>query len=669
MMRRRTRGNAKTLRTRRPEQTETPMDSGTREPDAFARRRPRRAHPGRARRAARRCRATPRACCSGRSRFSRTNIESGEPKTRSRDVSERRSRRRVFREKTSPTREASVGGFARHARQATPPARTPLEGPTCANTCARVRRRRVRANSQRTFGVLRRAPRAPSDLAIAELEDVRDVNDVVVQFLAYRSFPRGESSRGETRRLDRVRSGPRGAIRARRRAHDGGPRRRRRLSSVPSVSPRARWNVRFTFDFFDFPTVTSRACGLTEATRPGEPRCVRARRARPAVRGRLRRGGVRRGRCGAPARMRGLGSSSRWTAASATAPATPSPTPRRASKRGACRSRGTSPRAHPFRWTSGRDVAAASGTCELDVSALARRGRDAADALVEAVVRDHRDHVADVVNAAHSDPEPQPSPIGALLVRLINVGRRGGGFFGGIALEKSRARRFARRRIPEASSRRHAPARRSPRTNDLRYRRYRPPTPPRDGLAEAVTTDDSPAQRRARAEGDRKLARERRLREKRGAASSRRGSDEPTRLFSRTTRVLKAVMSFPGNEPWTRARSSTRVRSPFAPSCWSRWTPRGGARSATGCLPETARDAEFKKTVRPRFGELCLFEHPFRNGSDREGVFEIRCDDPDIVLADLLRGPRGAAGARARGTARTTMKALLARDAFALAGG
>ena len=63
------------------------------------------------------------------------------------------------------------------------------------------------------------------------------------------------------------------------------------------------------------------------------------------------------------------------------------------------------------------------GTCELDVSALARRGRDAADALVEAVVRDHRDDVADVVSAVHSDPKPQPPPIGALLVRLINVGR------------------------------------------------------------------------------------------------------------------------------------------------------------------------------------------------------------------------------------------------------
>ena len=49
-------------------------------------------------------------------------------------------------------------------------------------------------------------------------------------------------------------------------------------------------------------------------------------------------------------------------------------------------------------------------------------------------------------------------------------------------------------------------------------------------------------------------------------------------------------------------------------------------------LRKLRETSEFKKTVRPRFGELCFFEHPFRNGSDREGVFEIRCDDPDIVL-------------------------------------
>ena len=100
------------------------------------------------------------------------------------------------------------------------------------------------------------------------------------------------------------------------------------------------------------------------------------------------------------------------------------------------------------------------GTCELDVSALARRGRDAADALVEAVVRDHRDDVADVVSAVHSDPKPQPPPIGALLVRLINVGDAAAAAAAESPSRRKRARRFARRRIPEASSRRrYAPAR------------------------------------------------------------------------------------------------------------------------------------------------------------------------------------------------------------------
>ena len=57
-------------------------------------------------------------------------------------------------------------------------------------------------------------------------------------------------------------------------------------------------------------------------------------------------------------------------------------------------------------------------------------------------------------------------------------------------------------------------------------------TPPRDASAGAVTNDTRAGARDAlEAQETRKLARERRLREIRGAASSRRGSDEPAFVF------------------------------------------------------------------------------------------------------------------------------------------
>ena len=39
-----------------------------------------------------------------------------------------------------------------------------------------------------------------------------------------------------------------------------------------------------------------------------------------------------------------------------------------------------------------------------------------------------------------------------------------------------------------------------------------------------------------------------------------------------------------------------------------------------------------RKVIRPSYGELCFFEHEFKSPADRDCVFEVRCDDPDISL-------------------------------------
>ena len=54
-----------------------------------------------------------------------------------------------------------------------------------------------------------------------------------------------------------------------------------------------------------------------------------------------------------------------------------------------------------------------------------------------------------------------------------------------------------------------------------------------------------------------------------------------------------------------------------------------------------------RRTVRPAYGELCFFEHEFKSPVSRDCVFEVRCDDPDLMLVastDEWKGLRAAAG-------------------------
>ena len=562
-----------------------------------------------------------------------------EPKTRSRDVSARPPES-LFREKTSPTREASVGGFSRATRARLHTAGADAALPPDVRLALRASAGGAYAQTVSEHSAYANAPRALSRLdVLAELEDVRDVNDVVVQFLAYRSFPSAASRLAERRGGSIGSDGPagfdsrgddsRGAVG---RMTDDRETLDETLGEThESLTARSLDSVRFTFDFFDFPTVTSRACGLTEATRPGEPRLIvpaaQSRRFADASAAEAS-GGAEPQRAGEAWFQFTVDGRVGNGAGDAVADSAESIEARRVSF---ARYLAEGPPVSVDVWdgTSLLQV----GTCELDVSALARRGRDAADALVEAVVRDHRDDVADVVSAVHSDPKPQPPPIGALLVRLINVGRRGGGGGGGIALEKKKASAPIRA-APDSGGELAASLRAGAviaANERSAVSAVSASTPPRDASAEAVTTDTRAGARDAlEAQETRKLARERRLREIRGAASSRRGSDEPAFVFGDARSQSRDELSGKravDSSAELDARSLT-VRAKLLESVDA--ARRRAKREAV--LRKLRETSEFKKTVRPRFGELCFFEHPFRNGSDREGVFEIRCDDPDIVL-------------------------------------
>ena len=451
-------------------------------------------------------------------------------------------------------------------------------------------------------------PRALSRLdVLAELEDSRDVDDVVVQFLAFRSFPEAKRTFGFedadsaafAHSRDRGGSVGRmtdGRVDGARDAHAGAGDALRSLASV-----------RFTFDFFDFPTVTSRACGLTEATKPGEPRLVV-----PAVRGRR-------------FEEANASSSQQKRNAAADAKEQHSSDPQRAGEawfrftvdgragNGAGDAVADDAESVAARRASfARYVARGGpvsvdvwdaqsllqvGVCELDVSALMRRGRDVADTLVEAFVRDH-------VSPSASGAERRP--LGALLVRLVNVGRRASGGEG-VAADNL----FADAK-PGATPRvRAAPDSGGDLAASLRA-----------GECPAEARESRAARAALEAQETRKLARERRLREIRGEASSSRGA----RLRAATapndageTRI-GTVASGDSADSVVRAKLLESVDA----------ARRRAKREAV--LRKLREMSEFKKTVRPRFGELCFFEHPFRNGSDREKVFEIRCDDKDIVL-------------------------------------
>ena len=218
-----------------PEQTETPMDSGLgsqMHSPVVAPGTPASASGTRAESPAAlppRCARAVRGGADSRGRIleSARDARKRPPETSPRDLQSES----LFRDKTSPSREASVGGFSRRrARLHTAGADAAL--PPDVRLALRASAGGAYAQTVSEHSAYAFAPRAPSRLDInAELEDVRDVNDVVVQFLAYRSFPSAASRLAERR--GGARSGPtdrRVLIRAaatsprRRRAHDGRPR-------------------------------------------------------------------------------------------------------------------------------------------------------------------------------------------------------------------------------------------------------------------------------------------------------------------------------------------------------------------------------------------------------------------------------------------------------------
>ena len=53
-----------------------------------------------------------------------------------------------------------------------------------------------------------------------------------------------------------------------------------------------------------------------------------------------------------------------------------------------------------------------------------------------------------------------------------------------------------------------------------------------------------------------------------------------------------------------------------------------------------------RRTVRPAYGELCFFEHEFKSPVSRDCVFEVRCDDPDLMSWRRRMSGRGFAPPR-----------------------
>jgi hypothetical protein len=302
------------------------------------------------------------------------------------------------------------------------------------------------------------------------------------------------------------------------------------------------------------------------------------------------------------------------------------------------------------------------GTCELDVSPLLRGGRDATDALVEAIVVDHRQtSLAEKTDSA-TDPrrtneDPRRRQIGALLVRLINVGRRGrGGDSGdaGPATATDALSREEEERKKRTDSRRAGFPLGRPRGVVARGRRPGVSAPTRrlERIRIRIRID-STARRVERRRGESVAAKagfRERKNESGDETSARAGSAEKARdaLLAQETRKLArearlreirgegadafargdASRPSPSPDPKLEASARLAVRAKLLESVEA--ARRRAKREAV--LRKLRETSEFKKTVRPRFGELCFFEHPFRNGSASEGVFEIRCDDPDIVL-------------------------------------
>ena len=222
-------------------------------------------------------------------------------------------------------------------------------------------------------------------------------------------------------------------------------------------------------------------------------------------------------------------------------------------------------------------------------------------------------------------------------MRLINVGREPEAHLapppGGPRAPPGRLGASSRpvRAVPESGSTLAAALKSGVRSIDDGARVGDDAEPPSDGgdfLEGAGKENESLARaksllsrRRADESGDRgalreqearKLARQARLREIRGGKSTT-GSDA-------ASDARRALTSAGNDERALRAKMLEDIDS----------ARRRAKREHV--LRKLRSETATRVVVRPRFGETCFFEHAFRSPVDRDCVFEVRCDDPDVAL-------------------------------------
>ena len=436
------------------------------------------------------------------------------------------------------------------------------------------------------------SPPPPIDID-RELSDARAVNDVVVQFLAYRS------------------------------------------GDVVNAAPIEE--THFTFNFFDFPASASRPCALTpKDARAGEPQLLVPEGAPRNPRSFAAGASARAGEAWFHFRVDGCGHGA--------GDRTPDGFEAMDARRRAFVEYLARGQLHVDVWDA--KTLMQHGTCAIDLRGLLRGGRESAEILVEANVVDHRDVDADDARASrakraalHYTPWAALGKVakGALLVRLINVGREPEAHLapppGGPRAPPGRLGASSRpvRAVPESGSTLAAALKSGVRSRDDGARFGDDAEPPSDGgdfLEGAGKENESLARaksllsrRRADESGDRgalreqearKLARQARLRQIRGGKS--------TTGLDAASDARRALTSAGNDERALRAKMLEDIDS----------ARRRAKREHV--LRKLRSETATRVVVRPRFGETCFFEHAFRSPVDRDCVFEVRCDDPDVAL-------------------------------------
>ena len=308
------------------------------------------------------------------------------------------------------------------------------------------------------------------------------------------------------------------------------------------------------------------------------------------------------------------------------------------------------------------------GTCAIDLDGLLRQGRESAEVIVEASVVDHREATARerdagarrraALGAAKGTDEPAGVARGKLLVRLINVGRRpdkrllppeeapaeplGAGVER--SLRATGANSVRVRAVPETGGRLAAALKGGAKVSSPLPGENVPPSSDTNGRAKTLLARrGAPAaaagDRRGalREQEARKLAREARLREIRGGADTTGVERDPKA-------AALAVSSATSDERAVRNKLLGDIDS----------ARRRVKRESV--LQKLRAQTSGRVVLRPCWGEACFFERAFRNPEDRDCVFEVRCDDPDVSLVasaaecDALRGIGGdVAGSNPRG--------------------